>query len=91
MICKAINDKRKYHGAVDKPCSLEQQFCKSNVITFLYEETGAVALTQPGLKAAWLAGSQADEMLLSLKILNLYCYWMKYWNFNGIQCHYYYH
>ena len=71
-------------NAVDK-CSLEQQFCKLDTITFVVLQTGAVTLAQPGL----MADRQADEMLLHLKIFVI-----SRWNignlavFRKVQCHY---
>ena len=52
----------------------------------LCEKTGVVALAQLAL----MAGSQADEMLLSLEIFKI-IYSMKHWNleaFRKVQCHY---
>ena len=64
-----MKDERKHHGKVYIR-SLEQQFRKSVVATFLCEKTGAVTLAQPGLTA----GRQADEMLLHLEIFRMiYC------------------
>ena len=54
-----MKDERKHHGELYKR-SLEQQFRKSILVTFLCVKTGAVALVQWGL----MAGRQADEMLL---------------------------
>ena len=45
---------------------LKQQFYKSNAIASLCEEIRALALAQLGFMAGWQAGSQADEMVLSL-------------------------
>ena len=45
------------------------------------KKTGAIVLSQPGLT---VAGKQADEMLLHLKIFKS-IYWMKHWKFSGIQ------
>ena len=45
-----MKDERKHHGAVDKR-SLEQRFRKSDVITFLCEKTGVLAIVGPGLTA----------------------------------------
>ena len=53
--------------------SSEQQFCKSVMVTFFCEKTGAVALAQPGLTT----GRQADEMLLHLVIFRT-IYWTKH-------------
>ena len=43
-------DKRKQHGAVDKRF-LERRFNRSDAITFLCENTGALAIVEPGLMA----------------------------------------
>ena len=47
----------------------------------LCEKTGTITLEQPGLMAGEQAGTQADEMLEIIKIV----YWMKHWNFSGVQ------
>ena len=44
-------DKRKHHGAMDKPSS-EQQFQQ---LPSLCEKSGAIAVL-PGLTAGWLVG-----------------------------------
>ena len=40
----------KHHDAVDK-LSLEQQFCKSDTITFIVGKTRALAIVELGLMA----------------------------------------
>ena len=36
--------------------SLEQQFLKYDVSTFVVQKSGVIHLVQPGLTASWLAG-----------------------------------
>ena len=59
----------KHHGAIDKH-SMEQQLCKSNLITLLCRNSGAIHLVQPGLTGDW----QANEKCSNFKI----CYRSKF-------------
>ena len=47
-------------------------------LPLLCEKTGAIVLAQLGLMAGCLAGRQNAEIF---KII----YWMKHWNFSGVQ------
>jgi len=40
-------------------------------LPFLCEKSGAIALVLPGFMADWLAGRQADEIVVNLEIFKI--------------------
>jgi len=49
-------------------------------LPFLCDKSGAIALVLPGLMVGWLAGRQADKILLNLEIFKI-IYRIKYSSF----------
>ena len=61
-------DRGKHHCAVDKHSQV-QQFCKSNVITFVVQKSRSIHLAQP--KILWQSGWLADKIQVNFELLKI--------------------